>query len=103
MITKKEFTELIESHINWSSRVDNINNILGIGISMYNIDIIDYGAVLFEKTLDILFDDIAIDNIDWWLYEKQKDNSKQMWDNDDNIIPTETIEDLWNLVKDGRK
>ena len=27
----------------------------------------------------------------------------KMWDKDDNEIPTETIEDLWEIVKDNRK
>ena len=27
----------------------------------------------------------------------------KMWDKDGNEIPTETIEDLWEIVKDNRK
>lgn len=27
----------------------------------------------------------------------------KMWDKDDNEIPTETIDDLWNIIKKYRK
>jgi hypothetical protein len=46
------------------------------------------------------FDEEGQDWINWWLYEKDGNPELKAWDENDNEIPTETIDDLWNLVKD---
>ena len=72
---------------------------LGISVSvgMYA------GYDLFDKLLGLEFNEYAIDDITWWLWEKNGDPEMKMWDKDGNEIPTETIEDLWEIVKDNRK
>lgn len=101
MITKEEFTDLILEHKNWNNRLDDVEDILGI--NTLEIDWIGYCYKLFDKTLYFLFEGEAVDNISWWLWEKSGNPEFKMWDKDDKEIPTETIDDLWEIVKDYRK
>lgn len=101
MITEKEFTKLITDYKAWSRRMNSICDVLNINI--YEADWIDYTYSLFENTLNLLFTDSAVDTITWWLYEKDGNPSLGMCDDEDNEIPTDTIKDLWEIVKSNRK
>ena len=57
-----------------------------------------------ETTINILFEEEGVDDINWWLFERpMSPPGPKMWDSDGKEIPIETIEDLWNIVKDYRK
>ena len=58
---------------------------------------------MFEKYLETYFTEEGTDIIYWYLFEKNGNSEYKMWDKDKNEIPTETIEDLWNIVKDYLK
>lgn len=73
-----------------------------MGISLFEMDIVDYPSILFGKVLPILFEENAVENIEWWIWEKRGNSSLKMYI-DDKEIPTETIDDLWEIVKDERK
>ena len=53
--------------------------------------------------MNIFFDEEGADTIDWWLYEKNFRSDYKMWDKDGNEIPTETTDDLWEIIKNNRK
>ncbi len=102
MITKEEFIDLILKQQEWSNRVDEVSEALNVP-TLFESDWVEYAAILFDKTIDLLFNEDGVDDIDWWIYEKAGNPELKMWDVDDNEIPTETIDDLWNIVKDNRK
>ena len=101
MITKNEFIKLISDHVKWNKKINEVCSILGT--DLFEATWIEYGYSLFDKLLSLEFDECAIDDINWWLWEKEGDPEMKMWDKDGNEIPTETIEDLWEIVKDNRK
>ena len=102
MITKEEFTDLILKQQKWSDRVDEVSEALNVP-TLFESDWVEYAASLFDKTINFLFTEEGIDDISWWLYEKSGNPELKMWDADENEIPTDTIDDLWEIVKDSRK
>ena len=102
MITKDEFITLINDYQKWSEQVDKASEVLGIS-TLFESNLIDYTSRLFDKTINILFDENGIDDIYWWLYEKSGNPDLKMWDENGKEIPTDTVEDLWNIVEKFRK
>ena len=86
MITKEQFTELINTVLSFNKELDRWD---------------DFGIDLFN------FDDEGIDWINWWLYEKpalfKGEADNQAYDENNKVIPTDTIDDLWNIVEKYRK
>ena len=102
MITKEEFIDLILKQQEWSNRIDKISEALNIP-TLFESDWVEYAAILFDKTLDFLFNEDGVDDIYWWMYEKSENPELKMWDESGKEIPTDTVEDLWNLVKNNQK
>lgn len=99
-MTIKEFTELIEDYQKNRQNIDTICNVFPC---FWELDCVDYGCKMFDKFLEIYFTEEGLDWIYWYLYEKDNNPEYKAWDKDNNEIPTETIEDLWNIVKDYLK
>ena len=102
MITKEKFIDLILKQQEWSNRVDKVSEVLNVP-TLFESDWVEYASVLFDKTLALLFNEDGIDDIYWWMYEKSENPELKMWDESGKEIPTDTVEDLWNLVKDNQK
>ena len=102
MITKEEFIDLILKQQEWYNRIDEVSEALNVP-TLFESDWVEYASVLFEKTLDLLFNEDGVDDIDWWMYEKSGNPEFKMWDESGKEIPTDTVEDLWNLVKNNQK
>lgn len=102
MITKEEFIDLISKQQKWSNRVDEVSEALNVS-TLFESDWVEYAASLFDKTIDFLFNEEGVDDISWWLYEKSSNPELKMFDTDGSEIPTETIDDLWEIVKDNCK
>ena len=98
MITKEEFIKLISDHQKYNKRLDEICDVFDAEI--WSADWIEYASVLFDTTIGLLFTDEGQDTISWWLYEKDGRSDMKMWDAEGKEIPTETIDDLWEIVKD---
>lgn len=101
MITKEQFVKLITDNRKHNDRLDEVEDVLGLAI--YDCDWVEYGNILFYEVLGLLFQEEGVDDINWWLYEKCGRPDYKMWDKDGNEIPTETLDDLWEIVKDYRK
>lgn len=101
MITKEQFIRLITDNRKHNDRLDEVEDVLGLAI--YDCDWVEYGNILFDEVLGLLFQEEGVDDINWWLYEKCGRPDYKMWDKDGNEIPTETLDDLWEIVKDYRK
>lgn len=102
MVTKEEFINLILKHQKWSNKIDKISEALDVP-TLFDSDWVEYADILFDKTINFLFNEDGVDDINWWLYEKSGNPELKMWDADENEIPTDTIDDLWEIVKDSRK
>lgn len=101
MITKEQFIKLITNHRKHNDILDEIEDVLGFTI--YDCDWVEYGNILFDEMLGLLFQEEGVDDINWWLYEKCGHPDLKMWDKDGNEIPIETVNDLWELVKNLQK
>ena len=102
MITKEEFIDLILKQQEWSNRVDEVSKALNVP-TLFESDWVEYASVLFDKTLTLLYNEDGIDDIYWWMYEKSENPELKMWDESGKEIPTDTVEDRWNLVKNNQK
>lgn len=93
-MTKEGFVKLIENAQNYSKELDRWYN---FGIELYELPISELGWGFLNITLSELFSDEGVDWINWWLFENQAYNE------DGSMIPTDTIDDLWELVKEYQK
>ena len=104
MITREQFIKVIKTVLDFNKELDKWDD---FGIEIYNLPLGDYGARLSELTYTNLFTDDGIDWINWWLYEKpsvfEGEADNQAYDENNNVIPTDTIDDLWNIVEKYRK
>lgn len=97
MITKEQFISIINKYINWDKRIDEVGDVLNI--CPLEMDWVEFGAIIFTDFLRVIFTEEGEDTISWWLFERRGNPEMKMWDNEGNEIPTETVEDLWNIVK----
>lgn len=95
-VTKNEFLELLREQDDQENRLDTLSS---IGIEIFDSALIEYGTKMFERLIKSYFTEEGADWIFWWLYEKNGDPEMKAWDENHNEIPMETMEDLWNYVK----
>lgn len=105
MISKEEFINLINDFQNFDKKVSEVSDVLQV--NFFESEICTYGFDMFTSYLKLLFNQDAVDDINWWLYDRDPDNPEpQMWQKIDDkkvAISTHTLDDLWNIVKDNRK
>ena len=99
-ITKEEFLELLKMREAQSERLDKLSD---AGFPIWDTDVIEYGNLMFDKVIEVYFTQEGEDWIFWWLYEKNGNPEMKAWDEDNDEIPMETMEDLWRFVKQYRK
>lgn len=97
MITKEEFEKLIKDYQKWSNRVEEVSKVLDTP-NLFECDIVEYAALLFDKTLNFLFKEEGVDFINCWLFEEL-----QIIDPDGKVTSIDTVDDLWNLVEEYQK
>ena len=97
-MTKELFTKMILEIQNFCNRVDQLCDVLCT--DFFESPLVDSGWKLINLLVESHFDEEGQDWINWWLYEKDGNPELKASDENDNEIPTETIDDLWNLVKD---
>lgn len=98
--TKEEFFELLKMHAAQSERLDKLSD---AGLPVWDMDIVEYGNLMFDRVIRAHFTQEGEDWIFWWLYEKDGNPEMKAWDEDHDEIPMETMEDLWRHVKQYRK
>lgn len=100
MITKSLFVKCIEKHKSQNKILDQLEE---LGFEIWDTSVIEFGWQMFDAFLDSNFNEDGKDWINWWLYERNfLGNEPQAWDENGKEIPTETIDDLWNLVEKYR-
>lgn len=101
-ISKGEFIELIKEHNAQQEKLDILSK---VGVQLWDSDLIEYGNIMFDRLIKARFTEEGSDWIFWWLYELPSlgCNGPHATDENGDPIPTETIDDLWNLVEKYRK
>lgn len=101
-MTKEGFIKLIENAQNYSKELDRWYD---FGIELYELPISELGWGFLNITLPELFSDEGVDWINWWLFEKPgfRGEPNQAYNEDGSVIPTDTVDDLWELVKEYQK
>lgn len=104
MITKEQFTKVIEDTLKLNKEYDRWD---AFGINLWELPIGNTINNLAESIWDITFDEDGVDWIYWWLYERpalfEGDEPNKAYNEDGSEIPTETVDDLWNIVEKFRK
>lgn len=104
MITKEQFTKVIEDTLKLNKEYDRWDD---FGINLWELPIGGTIADLAESIWDITFDEDGVDWINWWIYERpalfEGDEVNRAYNEDGSEIPTETVDDLWNIVEKFRK
>lgn len=102
-MTKENFIKLIKNIQKFDKELDKWYK---FGIDIVELPIADIPWIIFDTAIDSLFKPEGVDIINWYLFEKYGLNGNknyQKHDKDGNIIPTDTIEDLWLYVKEYLK
>ena len=99
-INKEEFLKLLKMH---ADQLERLNKLSDAGLPVWDMDIVEYGNLMFDKVIEAFFTKEGEDWIFWWLYEKDGNPEIKAWDEDHDEIPMETVEDLWRYVKQYRK
>lgn len=102
MMTKSEFFDLIEDFQEWQKDIETTAKILGINNPYENVWI-SYAAKLFDKTINMVFNENVVEDINWWLYERDPEGPECQMSINGMEIPTKTLDDLWNIVKFNRR
>ena len=104
MITKEQFTKVIEDTLKLDKEYDRWDD---FGINLWELPIGDAVANLAKSIWDITFDEDGVDWINWWIYDRpplfEGDEVNKAHNEDGTEIPTETVDDLWNIVEKFRK
>lgn len=96
MIGKEKLSELIQEYYKQDKRIDTIGEFIP---SYYDSPIVDFGWKMFGEVLKAYFTEEGVDWVEYYLYE----NPEKCYYMNDVKIPLETIDDLWETVKDYRK
>ena len=78
---------------------ESLDELEKLGFDIWQTPVVDFGYKMFDYTLQTNFDSDGQDIIYWYLTEKKKYPDLEMFDDKHNIIPTKSIRDLWNVVK----
>lgn len=100
MCDKNEFISLIKDFQEYYSKIDKLSKELNL--NLYESSLTDYTFKLFDHTVSSNFSEEGVDIINWFLYEKSADNSLGFFVEGEEV-PSDTAENLWEIVKDYRK
>ena len=92
---KSNFISAIHDFLEFRENVANISDAFKLDFTDSNLYL--YSEKLFCNYMLSNFSSEDVDTILWWCYDKQS-NPKLKYIVDGKIIPSDTIEDLWNIV-----
>lgn len=99
MITKEQFIE----HIQLVQKEEiEIERWCDLGLDIWKSNLIQSLYEHRDLVTELAFDEKGQDWVNWWLYEATKVDDSEAIDKDGNEIPTKTVDNLWDLVKNHR-
>lgn len=101
MIGVEQFKEAIELYQKHEELMDDFEKLFPGGF--YESKFADCFWRMQDLVFKTNFNENGLDWINWWLYEKDGNSELKAYEKNETEIPTETIEDLWDLVKQYRK
>lgn len=96
-ISIEEFKKLIDDYLVFQ---EELNKYYDLKVDLYDTKLVSFGEAMFDKYISLIFNKEGVEWIYWWLFERSEIGDEQAWDEYGNVIPTETIEDLYNLLQD---
>lgn len=99
-MTKEEFVRVIEMVLAQDALVDKHSDFIQFDSPFWQ-----FGFIMFDKLIEASFTEEGSDWVSWWLWERPcfDGTYNKAYDKDGKVIPTETIDDLWELVKNHVK
>ena len=102
----EQFEKIIKEYIKFSHYEHKLNE---MGLDIVDTPLYETTGFLLDNIWEAWFNDDGIDTINWWMFEYHdldedfdddlnlvQEKEPGMWDEDGNVIPMNTIEDLWN-------
>lgn len=99
MITEKHFIELINNYQNWNKQIDAFEDVLNNAAALRECSIFMYTELLFDQLLNAYFTEEGVDWVYWWLFDRPTNHYSSANINRETV-PADTVEDLWNIVKE---
>ena len=101
IISKGDFIKLIEEFQEFTKLFDKFHD---LKVDLIDSDLHEYPCKLFDKLVNLHFNEVGRDWIDYYLYEVPllKSNKAYVEDEKGKEIPLKSADDLWELVKDER-
>lgn len=107
MITLERFTAAMDSIVSYYYKCDKLNDCFGEVFNDYTVMTYEFAEDLIHIIVDLLCDECELPSnsreyIEYWIYELNcgKDYKPGMVydEENDQDIPFQTIEDLWNAI-----
>ena len=99
-LTKEQFIDLIDRYHKNNEFLDKVEELFPY---FYELDVVDFGYYMFDRVIEAYFLEEGVEWVFWWLFDKDGDPEMKAFDKDEKEIPTETVDDLWNIVKEYLK
>lgn len=104
MITKDQFIQAVENSKKYNG-IYQSDKFTFVDLEALDEELLKYKDRECSALWEALFEEDGVDWINWWIYEKNSRWGRflEAKNVDGSIIPTETLDDLWELVKEYRK
>jgi hypothetical protein len=96
MVSKEEFFKVLELRDLHMKSVDKIEDVLNV--DLWQTPAIESFSMLFDTVIQSWFTEEGVNHMFNFLYE----SNYKLWV-DEEPVPLDNYEDLWNFVKDYRK
>jgi hypothetical protein len=96
MVTKEEFFNVLKLRERYLKEIGKLEEILNVDI--WEAPVFESFNIMFDSVMQSWFTEEGADHVFYFLYE----SNHKIWVNDEEI-PFDTLEDLWDFVKDYRK
>lgn len=94
-MNKLYFRQLVRNAEKFQKEVDRW---VDFGIDIFENPIVTTYWELFDAVIRKELDETGVDWVYWWLYE---DHSNGTVTKDDNVIPSETLDNLYDIIFDN--
>lgn len=98
-MTFEQFNKFINQIKEYNNLIDKFNEIFRA--SIWESPFVEIPFTWVNTIIESNFSEEGIDLLNWWLFEKDFGNNAYLetYDEKGNIIPSETIEDIWEIIK----
>lgn len=95
-ITIEEFKKLVNDYKEYLEELEKYSD---LKIDLYDTKLASFAESMLDRYLKLIFNKDGVEWFYWWIFEKPQTGDEQAWDINGDVIPTETVEDLYNLLQ----